>query len=217
MNHQEENYEDPEDEIGPISSGFEVPPAIRFGVSIACLVLIVFCVYCTWKYIELPKEFASPKELGISGIFIFSATALFVVWVPWEKLGIRITKIGGVEFKDIVEGQASEHAEELSYLEERIEFLEQKIKENDELAPLIDPMREPELRKVLLEFLTHYKKWAFSPSRIRVWGAKQQGFSSLSNYEHSFIRSTLQKLVSEGQLETRVSKKGNTLYRVPLP
>ncbi|CAH7008188.1 conserved hypothetical protein [Vibrio chagasii] len=216
MGHQEERFDCPEDEIESISSGLKIPFGLRICVSTVSLLLISFCVYYTWMYIESPKVFASPKELSIGGIFIFSITALFVVWIPWGELGIRITKIGSVEFKDIVQGQASEHAEELSYLAIRIEFLEQKVKESDELACLFDPARETTLRPILLEFLTKYKKWAFSPSRIRVWGAKQQGFSSLSNYEHPLIRSTLQKLVSEGLLETRVSKKGNTLYRVPL-
>jgi hypothetical protein len=75
---------------------------------------------------------------------------------------------------------------------------------------------EPELRNLLLEFLTKYKEWSFSPSRIRAWGSKQQGFSALSKFEHPFIRGTLQKMVSENILETRISKKGNTLYRVPI-
>ncbi|CAH7201943.1 conserved hypothetical protein [Vibrio chagasii] len=217
MSHQEKNFEKPEDEMGTISTGFDIPKWLQILVSIFSISLIVVCTICFWKYLEAPQGFASPKELGLSGIFMFSTSALLIVWVPWSKLGVRISKIGGVEFRDIVQGQASEHAEELSYLEDRIEFLEAKIKENDELSVLTDPPREAILRKLLLEFLQKYSEWAFSPSRIRVWGSKQQGFSSLSDYEHPFIRSTLQKLVSEGKLETRVSKKGNTLYRIALP
>ncbi|MCS0433164.1 hypothetical protein [Vibrio diabolicus] len=217
MSHQEQNFEKPEDEMGAISTGFDIPKWIQILVSIISISLIVVCAICFWKYLEAPQGFPSPKDLGLSGIFMFSISALLIVWVPWSKLGMRISKIGGVEFRDIVQGQASEHAEELSYLEDRIEYLEAKIKESDELSALTDPPREAALRKLLLEFLQKYSEWAFSPSRIRVWGSKQQGFSSLSNYEHPFIRSTLQKLVSEGKLETRVSKKGNTLYRIALP
>lgn len=217
MSHQEENFDKPEDEIESISSGLKIPCSLRFFVTVIALSLIIFCIYCTWMYVQSPTVFASPKELSISGLFIFSVTALSVVWIPWEKLGIRITKIGGVEFKEMVQGQASEHVEELSYLESRVEFLEKKVKENDEIAPLIDPMYENILEEILLKFLTTYNKWAFSPSRISVWGAKQQGFSSLSDYEYQLIRSTLRRLVSKGKLETRVSKKGNTLYRVPFP
>jgi len=217
MSHQEENFETPEDEVGVISKGFEIPRWVQIVISVISLILIAVCVMCFWKYLKAPQDFASPKDLGLSGIFIFSISALSIVWVPWSKLGVRITKIGGVEFTEIVQGQASEHAEELGYLEDRIEYLEAKVKESDELAVLMDPPREVVLKELLLKFLQQYSQWAFSPSRIRVWGSKQQGFSSLASYEHPLIRSSLQKLVSEGKLETRVSKKGNTLYRTPLP
>ncbi|WP_104401808.1 hypothetical protein [Vibrio penaeicida] len=217
MSHQEQNFEKPEDEVGAISTGFEIPKWIKIAASVVSISLIIVCVMCFWEYLKAPQEFASPKDLGLSGIFMFSISALFVVWVPWAKIGVRISKIGGVEFTDIVQGQASEHAEELSYLEDRIEYLEAKVKENDELAVLMDPPREIVLKELLLKFLQQYSEWAFSPARIRVWGSKQQGFSSLASYEHPLIRSSLQKLVSEGKLETRVSKKGHTLYRIPLP
>ena len=216
MSHQEQNFEKPEDEMGAISTRFDIPKSLQILVSIFSISVSIVCAICFWKHLEAPQSFPSPRELELNGIFIFSTSVLLVVWVPWSKLGIRISKIGGVEFKDIVQGQASEHVEELSYLEDRIEYLEAKVKANDEFS-VFDPQREIILRKLLLEFLQKYSEWAFSPSRIRVWGSKQQGFSSLSKYEHPLVRSTLQKLVSEGQLETRVSKKGNTLYRITLP
>jgi len=216
MSHQENNYEKPEEELEPTSSGLNVPCWLSWLVSIVGAALIIFCVIYTSKYLSAPKDYASPKELGLSGIFLFSVSAIFLVWIPWSKLGVRISKIGGIEFKEIVQEQASEHAEELSFLEDRIEFLEARIRKLDETAEITESFQEPELRKILIEFLTKYKEWAFSPSRIRAWGSQQQGFSSLSNYGHPLIRSTLQKMVSENILETRISKKGNTLYRVPL-
>ncbi len=217
MSHQETNFDKPEEELESATGSFDIPCWLIWTVSLVCVALIIFSAIYTWKYVGAPKELASPKELGLSGIFLFSVSALFLVWVPWAKLGIRISKIGGIEFKEIVQEQASEHAEELSYLEDRIESLEALIRRTDEMVEFSESFQEPDLRKLLLEFLTKYKEWAFSPSRIRAWGSKQQGFSALSNYEHPFIRSTLQKMVSENILETRISKKGNTLYRVPLP
>ena len=136
------------------------------------------------------------------------------MWIPWSRLGIRITKIGGVEFKDIVQEQASEHAEDQSYLEDRIEFLEAHIRKVEDVSVFTENFQEPELRKQLLTFLTKYNEWAFSPSRIRAWGSQQQGYSAFANYEHPLIRSTLQKMVSENIIETRISKRGNTLYRI---
>jgi hypothetical protein len=217
MNHQEINYEKPEEELDSSSSSFELPGWLKCVMTLVCVVLIIFTAVYTWKYLGAPKELASPKELGLSGIFLFSVSSLFLVWVPWSKLGIRISKIGGIEFKEIVQEQASEHAEDLSYLEDRIEVLEARVRKSDEMVGIVENFKEPELRSLLLEFLSKYKEWAFSPSRIRAWGSKQQGFSELSSYEHPFIRSTLQKMVSENSLETRISKKGNTLYRVPMP
>lgn len=217
MNHQEVNFEKPEEELDTTSSSFVIPGWLKWSVTVVGIVLVLFTVAYTWRYVATPKDLDSPKELGLSGVFLFSVSALFLVWVPWDKLGIRISKIGGIEFKEIVQGQASEHAEDLSYLEDRIESLESKIRKSDEMVGFEENFKEPDLRNLLLEFLTKYKEWAFSPSRIRVWGSKQQGFSTLSNFEHPFIRSTLQKMVSENILETRISKKGNTLYRVPTP
>jgi len=85
----------------------------------------------------------------------------------------------------------------------------------DSTAFITEHLKEPELRDLLTKFLTTYNKWAFSPSRIKAWGVQQQGFSKLSEYDHPFIRATLQKMVSENTLETRISKKGNTLFRIP--
>lgn len=216
MSHQESNYENPEEELESGSNRFDIPTWLQWTVSVIGIVLIAFISIYTYKYVCDPKAYASPKELGLSSILLFSISALIVVWIPWERLGIRISKIGGIEFKEIVQEQASEHAEELSYLVDRIESLETHVRKVDGISDLTESSQEPELRKLLMQFLTKYKDWAFSPSRIRAWGSQQQGFSSLADYKYPFIRGTLQKMVSENILETRISKKGNTLYRVPL-
>ena len=217
MAHQEKNCENPEEELESSSNPFEIPISVKIGISFFSLLLIGVCVYLVSKYLCAPKIFASPKDLGLTQIFLFSVAALIIVWVPWQRLGIRITKIGGIEFEKIVAEQASEHAEDLSYLYDRIEALEVGLRRTDEMADITEQFKEPDLRSLLVDFLTKYDTWAFPPSRIRAWGAQQQGFSALSGYEHPFIRSTLQKLVSENILETRVSKKGNTLYRIQNP
>jgi len=214
MDHQEKNYEIPEEELQPSSVGLYIPKWLRWLASAIGVALIVFCAVYTFMYLSCPKVYASPRELGLTGIFLFSISAVLIVWIPWPRLGVRISKIGGIEFKEIVQGQASEHAEEISYLEDRIASLEGRFREKDETGDMIEAIREPDLRKVLLEFLNKYNDSAFSPSRIRVWGARQPGFKSLSDYDHPFIRRTLQKMVAENILETRISKKGNTLYKV---
>jgi hypothetical protein len=216
MSHQEKNLERPEEELETASQAFHVPCFLKWSISAGATGIILLCAVFFKRYIDAPDAFASPSDLGLNSIFFFSVSALFVVWTPWHTLGLRITKIGGIEFTEIVAGQASEHAEEISYLQDRIETLEANVRSLNGITELVESFEEPNLRKLLTDFLTKYKEWAFSPSRIRAWGSRQQGFAELAKYEHPFVRSTLQKMVADGLLETRISKKGNTLYRVPL-
>ena len=215
MNHQELNFEEPEEELTSPTGPFVIPCKLKFILSALSILLILFCASVIFCYIDSPSTAASPAEIGITPIFIFSITILVALWIPWQLLGVRVTKIGGIEFEKIVAEQASEHAEEVTYLQDRIETLEKSVHRLDETAELIGCFAEPELRELLFKFLTTYSKWAFSPTRIRAWGSKQQGFSDLENYDYHFIRTTLQKMVSNNILETRISKKGNTLYRIP--
>jgi len=215
MNHQELNLEEPEEELVSPTSPLVIPCKLKLILSAIFSLLILFCSFIVWSFIVSPSTAASPAEIGITPIFIFSITILVALWVPWQQLGVRITKIGGIEFEKIVAEQASEHAEEVTYLQDRIETLEKHVHRLDETSELIGYFAEPELRELLLKFLTQHSKWAFSPTRIRAWGSKQQGFSALETYDYHFIRTTLQKMVSNNILETRISKKGNTLYRIP--
>ena len=217
MSHQEQNFEQPEEELENAAESFKIPCLLKVLTTVISFGIIYFCIKYFSLYISDPDKYAAPSNLNISTMFIFSMIALCIVWIPWQKMGLKITKIGGIEFKDIVERQATEHTEELAYLQDRIEDLENQNRENDGISKLRETLEEPVLRETLLSFLNKYHKWAFSPSRISVWGAKQQGYSSLSTYTHPMIRNTLQKMVAENELETRISKKGNTLYRVPKP
>lgn len=215
MSHQENNYDEPEEELTDPSDPFEIPFWLKIAISMIALILIVACVCLVTQYVYDPKNAASPNNLGLNSIFLFSITAVILVWIPWQRLGIKITKIGGIEFGEIAAKQASEHAEDLTYLQDRIESLEENARKSDSTLFITEHLKEPELRDLLIRFLTTYNKWAFSPSRIKAWGVQQQGFSELAGYDHPFIRTTLQKMVAENILETRVSKQGNTLFRIP--
>ena len=217
MSHHEANFIEPEDEeLESSTNTFSISTKMKLFLSFIALLVIFSCISLVYLYIGDTKNYPAPKELGLSGVFLFFVTLLILIWIPWDKLGLRITKIGGIEFKEIVAGQASENAEEFSYLEDRIEYLETKLHSMDSLAQFHETFERPEVRELLLEFLTKYKQWSFSPSRIKSWGAHQQGFAKLSSYEHRLIRSTLQSLVADNLLETRLSKKGNTLYRISM-
>ncbi|WP_415883804.1 hypothetical protein ACMXYN_04645 [Neptuniibacter sp. PT8_73] len=215
MSHQESNESIPlDEELGSSSNGLIISKSIKAFLTVFSILVMSGCVYLVYRYTEAPETFASPKELGVSSVFLFFTTLLILIWIPWEKLGLKITKIGGIEFKEIVAEQASENAEEFGYFENRIEFLEQKVHSMNEVDQLMESFHNPELKNLLLDFLTKYQKWSFSPSRIVAWGAQQQGFSALSNYEHRRVKSALQTMLTENLVETRLSKKGNTLYRI---
>ena len=211
MNNQESDYQMPEEEL----SSYELPNWAKTLVSLILLVPIIVSIILFSQHIEAPKLAASPKDLGLTPLIIFAMSGLVILWTPWKKLGIRVTKIGGLEFEKIVQEQANEHVEEQNDLNKRIEFLENHIQNQDATLVFTDRAREPELREMLKNFLTEYSTWAFSPARIKAWGAMQKGYENLTQFESPLIRNTLQKMVSDGELVTRVSKKGNTLYRIP--
>lgn len=67
---------------------------------------------------------------------------------------------------------------------------------------------------LLVKFLSEFKQWAFSPLRIQKWGGEQFGYEPLSQLSTDEIRSMLERHEDTGLIETRKSKKGNTLYTV---
>ena len=163
MSHQETNFECPEDELGAASKAFRIPFIWKLLVSVGAIGLISFCALYVSNYLNSPSVYASPSDLDLSSIFLFAVSAFFIAWMPWHVLGVRITKIGGIEFKEIVAEQASEHAEEISYLQDRIEVLEVNFRQLNGITGITESFKEPNLRKLLMNFLTKYKEWAFSP------------------------------------------------------
>jgi hypothetical protein len=211
LSNQESDFQEPEEEL----QTFEIPLWVKNTLTLLAVCVLAMCTVLICEFVQEPKLAASPKDLGIVPLVIFILTGLIIIWTPWKKLGIRISKVGGIEFEKIVAMQASEHVEEQSFLNERIDIIENHLLKNDSTLVFIDRAHEPELRDLLQKFLTNYSTWAFSPARIKAWGAEQSGFASFANFEPRLIRNTLQKMVAEGILVTRISKKGNTLYRIP--
>lgn len=189
-------------------------PIVRWGLVIFFGATLIFVAWGYCSFVQDPSDQMSPRQLGLPTIFVFSGTALFLLLVPWQKLGLRLKRFAGFEFERIVETQANEHAEELAEIDDRIESLESAVRGVHEGIQLGEIYHEPALREELLEFFKKHHTSAFSPLRIRQWGAKQTGFEQLANYDPAFLRSTLRKLVAEGVLETTISAKGSTLYRL---
>lgn len=189
-------------------------PGVRWGLAIFFGGILLFTSWRYWCFVENPNVPPSPSQLGLPTIFVFSGAMLILLLIPWERLGLRLKRIAGFEFEQVVETQATEHAEELTEIEDRLASLEKAVRDVHEGIQLEEMYYEPELQERLLDFLTRYESTAFSPMRIRQWGAKQPGFERLATYDPAFLRRTLRRLVAEGILETRISRKGNTLYRI---
>ncbi len=158
----------------------------------------------------------SPKDLELSNLLLFSVASFLFFSIPWHKLGLSLKKFGPLEFERKLEGQSEEHIKNISELENKIAELEAAIAASGhqvQVSAIQPTPEEQEMRDLIVKFLTNFKQWSFSPSRMESWGAEQPGYSKLAG-NPSLLRRLLRSLVSEGVLETRVSKKGNTLYRI---
>lgn len=67
---------------------------------------------------------------------------------------------------------------------------------------------------LVLQFLTSYDKWYFSPFRIKKWGGKQDGFSELQDLTTQSIKILLESLFNRRQVVKTLSKKGNPIYKI---
>lgn len=158
----------------------------------------------------------SPKDLELTNILLFSLACLLFFGVPWNSLGLSLKKFGPLEFERKLEGQSEEHIKDISALEEKLASLEAAL-ENKLGSNLQNNVKELDtnegFKALVVQFLSDFDEWAFSPLRIENWGSKQKGYEELAG-KTDLLRRILRKLVAEGILETRVSKKGNTLYRI---
>jgi hypothetical protein len=215
MREEQEAYQETP-QVSKKGAGLSAMPSwLRWSLTVILFLSIVICLLLYVAYVKDPAHAASPGELGLSGLLIFCVTALAIIHIPWHELGYRITKVGAVEFEQALNAQVAERAEEIGYLEERIAVLESALeKKSIQGSEMFRQMYAPQLRKLLLDFLSTNDRVSFSPSRIKEWGSTQQGFESLKNFEVGFIRHILGKMVAERVLETVISKKGNTLYRI---
>lgn len=193
-----------------------MPSWLRWSLTVVLFFMIVICLFLYVAYVKYPENTAPPVELGLSGLLMFCVTALAIIHVPWHELGYRIKKVGTVEFEQALNAQVAERTEEISYLEKRIAALESALKDKKSIqgSEMFSKMYEPQLRKLLIDFLSANDRVAFSPSRIKEWGLMQPGFENLKTFEVGFIRHVLGKMVAERALETVISKRGNTLYRI---
>lgn len=203
--------EEPLSEAPPSEIGFFVPKWLRV---MGALVLggVLFLASCLLVAYFLNREPAwEPAKLDIIDLMVFCFVGLIVCLLPWEHYRLRLRKIGPLEFEQILSTQAEERDAGFHEIRQRLATIEashsSRIKEKNELA-------NDDLTRLVKSLLAAHKV-AFSPARIAAWGGHQPGFEKLSNYSRDEIRRVLQGMVAKKELETVVSKRGNTLYRLP--
>ena len=153
---------------------------------------------------------ASPRDLGLSSLLLFSLVCFLFFATPWNDLGRVLRRFGPVEFERKLEGQSRERIRELAALEERISALE-----NAQAPVTTDtsgPAEDAELRDQLVAFCQAHDQQAFTPAELASRAARQ-GYDALAG-DSQKLRQALRHLVAIDALETRVSEDGQTLYRI---
>jgi hypothetical protein len=186
---------------------FELPESTRKLITIPAILVSLFIIGIYAYLIFSDPEDIDPEKFGFPAILIALILTIIIINLPWNKLGFRIKKIGMIELENVVKGQAQNNSKELADLQKQIDELKSKLSTNQ-----VELSEDNISDKIVMEFLERYSQWAFSAVRISKWGAKQSGFGDLSNYQTEEIRESLRRLLSKKKVETRVSKKGNTLY-----
>jgi hypothetical protein len=216
-NENSDNQVLQEDLLGGGEKSFEIPKWLRVSVSILLGIILLSCLLIYGLAI-FGCTSLEPSKLGLSNLIIFCILGLCAFLIPWHDYGLKLRKFGPFEFEQILTTQAKEHANEVGELRDRIKLLEERPNVDRATSIQSSPLQtgNNKLHTLLLKFLEYYSVWAFSPSRIVSWGADQKGYEALGDYKSNVVRRELQGMVADGYIETRISKKGNTLYRAML-
>ncbi len=214
MNHTDEKINSAEDELPEVYTPTGIPAIIKIFVAAASLPIFIISICLYAAYIDSPTTAASPISLGLPTLLVVTISSLLIVFLPWERLGVRIRKIGPIEFGDIIKTQITERDKSLSELDDRIEKLEDELSGMDEGKVVSEMLYGPELRRLLSGFLHENGPTAYSPTRIQFIAKQQTKYEKLAQYDPMLIRRTLRKLVAEDIVTTTISRQGNTLYRL---
>ncbi|MGC3979678.1 MAG: hypothetical protein QM808_00280 [Steroidobacteraceae bacterium] len=190
-----------------------IPRWFRFIGVVLAVVLMTPGVILIWRQVRVASEAVPATDSGTVQLMIAGVIVALASLAPVDKLRLRLRKVGWFEFDRVINRQAKEHVDEFVELRARIEELEQRTRGLDEVAPIVEYFTELDLSPLLLRFLSEFRPKAFSPLRIVKWGGVQSGFEGLAKFSQGQVRITLQKMVSQGSVATKVSKLGNTLYR----
>jgi hypothetical protein len=192
---------------------FQLPKATKILFNIILIVLILLILTAYFYFILGTPQNIDPSKFGLSEIFIFLTIILAVINIPWGKMGIRIKKIGMLELEQVIKEQSSDNSIEFADLQKQIDELKEiKIENTQNNINTVNKKNINELDNLILKFLEEHSNYAFSPLRIKNYGGELDGFEKLKNVHTSEIRESLRRLLSKNKVETRISKKGNTIY-----
>jgi hypothetical protein len=159
----------------------------------------------SWDAWDINDE-KDPSKTDLAKFLFVLAIAGSICSLEWEKFPFRITKIGPIELGDVVSAQASERARDISELRKRVEALESALTP-DKKAEFEAKHRDCERLKQSLEQFLSDRPYNFSPERITK-------FDEFKNDNLDEVRRALQEMVAEKKAEIRISKAGDTLYRI---
>ena len=95
----------------------------------------------------------APAELGIPYFLILSAVCALLINANHERLSSIFTKIGPVEFREMLEEQTEEANEVILGIEERFEYIEHTLKENDDPAGWQHMFSHDRISKLIINYL----------------------------------------------------------------
>lgn len=146
-------------------------------------------------------------------------------------------KVGPFEFRQTILAQKKEASEDIDSLKKQIEqvILTQKKEASEDIDSLkkqvveqkpvgiglgvesaqsVEPRPNVALPVLLEGFFQKYPRRFFSPYTVISWGGKQPGFKELDSFIKAEVTQALLSMLAAGKVQTKLSKKGNTLYGI---
>jgi hypothetical protein len=193
---------------------FTFPPGIRPVLVTLLAAVMVFVMVLIVIYSQ--RSDFKPSEYGLGTVLTFCLAGLVVLLVPWNKLGLTITEIGGIKVAEkMIKVQTHEQNKDVVELRDKILAIENQLSTmKSGTAPASKPpsLNDP-LADLIKQFLLKYKHSFFNAARIVGWGSKQPGFGEFSHYKVDQIDDMLRRLNAENQVRLKLSTKtGHKLY-----
>jgi hypothetical protein len=99
----------------------------RIGYATSLLMFALCCIYL-YCYSQRPDEYTLiPSMLGVNNLIVLSAFTFLFFKVRWAKIGVKVSKLGPMEFSHIIDGQSKKHSKDIAAIEERLKELESAL------------------------------------------------------------------------------------------